>query len=83
MNESKSKVDKVTNDIKFIGFGFYYSPQHDEIRVLIHKKSVKRIKDKIRAFKSRSCSIDMKHRIIKVNQLIIGWINYYKIADLT
>lgn len=26
VNKSKSKVDIVTNDIKFLGFGFYYSP---------------------------------------------------------
>ncbi len=83
VNESKSKVDKVTNDIKFLGFGFYYSPQHARVQVAVHKKSIKRIKDKIRTLTSRSYSIDMKHRIIKVNQLIVGWINYYKIANLT
>ena len=82
VNESKSKVDIVTNDIKFLGFGFYYSPQSDEIRIRVHPKSVKRIKDKIRALTSRSYSIDMEHRIDKINYLIVGWTNYFKVADL-
>ena len=82
VNESKSKVDIVTNDIKFLGFGFYYSTRHNEIRVKVHHKSVKRIKDKIRTITSRSYSIDMKHRLLKIKQIIIGWTNYYRIADM-
>ncbi len=82
VNESKSKVDIITNDIKFLGFGFYYSPQHDEVRVRVHPKSVKRIKDKIRALTSRSYSIDMEYRLLKLKQLIIGWVNYFKIASM-
>ena len=82
VNESKSKVDIVTNDIKFLGFGFYYSPQLDEIRVRVHHKSLKRVKDKIRTLTSRSYSIDMERRIEKVNYLIVGWTNYFKIADI-
>ena len=82
VNESKSKVDIVTNDIKFLGFGFYYSPQHFEIRVRVHPKSVKRVKDKIRTLTSRSYSIDMEYRLLKLKQLIIGWVNYFKIADI-
>ena len=82
VNESKSKVDIVTNDIKFLGFGFYYSTRHNEIRVKVHHKSVKRIKDKIRTITSRSYSIDMKYRLLKIKHIIIGWTNYYRIADM-
>ena len=82
VNESKSKVDIVTNDIKFLGFGFYYSTRHNEIRVKVHHKSVKRIKDKIRTIISRSYSIDIKYRLLKIKQIIIGWTNYYRIADM-
>lgn len=82
VNESKSKVDIVTNDIKFLDFGFYYSPQHDEIRVRVHLKLVKRIKDKIRTLTSRSYSINMEYRLFKLKQLIIGWVNYFKIASI-
>lgn len=82
VNESKSKVDIVTNDIKFLGFGFYYSTRHNEIRVKVHHKSVKRIKDKIRTITSRSYSIDIKYRLLKIKQIIIGWTNYYRIADM-
>lgn len=83
VNESKSKVDIVTNGIKFLGFGFYYSTRHAEIRVRVHNKSIKRIKDKIRTLTSRSYSIDMKSRLLKIRISLIGWINYYKIADMS
>ncbi len=82
VNESKSKVDIVTNDIKFLGFGFYYSPQRGKVRIKVHTKSVKRIKDKIRTLTTRSHSISLKDRLLKIKRLIIGWVNYYRIADM-
>lgn len=82
VNESKSKVDIVTNDIKFLGFGFYYSPQHGKVRIRVHAKSVKRIKDKIRMLTSRSHSINLMNRLLMIKRLVIGWVNYYRIADM-
>ena len=82
VNESKSKVDIVTNDIKFLGFGFYYSPQHKQIRMRVHEKSIQRIKTKIKELTKRSWSVKLDVRLLKLKQVIIGWVNYYKLADM-
>lgn len=82
VNKSKSKVDYCYNDIKFLGFGFYYSPRYQQIRVRVHPKSIQRIKDKLRKLTLRSWSISMKFRLNKLRQVIVGWINYYVISDM-
>jgi len=81
VNKSKSKV-AYCNDIKFLGFGFYYSPQHGQIRVRVHPKSVKRLKDKLKVVTSRSWSVNLKYRLFKLKQIIVGWVNYYRLADM-
>ena len=43
VNKSKSKV-ALYNEVKYLGFGFYHSPQHRQIRMRVHEKSIKRIK---------------------------------------
>lgn len=82
VNESKSKVDIITNNIKFLGFGFYYDTRQQQISIRIHPKSIIRIKDKLRKLTLRSYSISMKERLIKLRRLIIGWVNYYKLASM-
>ena len=82
VNKSKSKVDYCTNNIKFLGFGFYYCLRRKQIRIRVHPKSVKRIKDKLRNLTSRSWSVDLKYRLFKLKQVIVGWINYFRLADI-
>ena len=43
-------------------------------------EEIKRYKDKIREILSRSKPMTLEQRIIKMNQINIGWINYYGIA---
>ena len=81
VNRSKSKVDSY-NNIKFLGFGFYYSPQHEQIRIRVHPKSLKRFKDKLKRLTLRSWSVGMEYRLIKLRQVINGWVNYYVLADI-
>ncbi|SHH87268.1 Group II intron, maturase-specific domain, partial [Caloranaerobacter azorensis DSM 13643] len=47
-----------------------------------HEKSIKRLKDKIRKITNRNIGISMEIRIERLNFLIIGWVNYFKIADM-
>jgi RNA-directed DNA polymerase len=82
VNQSKSKVDYYNNGIKFLGFGFYYCARRKQCRCIVHPKSIKRIKLKIKELTKRSMSIDLERRMLKIKQTVIGWINYYKIADM-
>jgi len=81
VNRSKSKVDSYKT-IKFLGFGFYYNPRHKQIRVRVHKKSIKRLKNKLRDLTSRRWSIKLEYRLFKIKQVVFGWINYFKLADM-
>ena len=79
VNKTKSKVDRPWR-IKYLGFSFYQAKGKVEIR--IHPKSVVKFKDKIRAITSRSNAMRMEDRYIKLKQVTVGWVNYFKIANM-
>ena len=79
VNRAKSKVDKPWR-IKYLGFSFYQSRGKVEIR--IHPKSIAKFKDKIREITSRSNAMSMEVRYEKMKQVIRGWVNYFKIANM-
>lgn len=78
VNKDKSAVDFVSKR-KFLGFSFYFAKGGAEIR--IHEKSIKRFKDKIKFYTNRNIGISMESRLKKLNQIMMGWINYYGIAN--
>lgn len=77
VNESKSAVDLVSKR-KFLGFSFYFSK--DGIQIRIHQKSYNRFKEKIRKVTNRNSGISMKYRLKKLNEVTVGWVNYFGIA---
>ena len=79
VNRVKSKVDRPWK-IKYLGFSFYQSKGKVEIR--IHPKSIAKFKDKIREITSRSNAMSMEVRYKKLKQVIRGWVNYFKIANM-
>lgn len=78
VNKDKSALDFVSKR-KFLGFSFYFAKGGAEIR--IHEKSIKRFKDKIKFYTNRNIGISMESRLKKLNQIMMGWINYYGIAN--
>lgn len=79
VNKEKSKVDRPWR-IKYLGFSFYQAKGKIEIRV--HPKSIVKFKDKIRVITSRSNAMNMEERYIKLKQVVVGWVNYFKIANM-
>ena len=80
VNIEKSKVAR-PNEIKYLGFGFYYT-KTGIIKPKPHLKSIQKFKRKLKQLTKRSWSISLNARIIKLNQVIVGWINYFRIADM-
>ena len=80
VNVTKSKVAK-PNQIKYLGYGFYYT-KTGIVKPKPHLKSIQKFKRRLKQLTKRSWSISLKERIIKLNQVIRGWINYFKIADM-
>lgn len=78
VNREKTQVAYI-GKIKFLGYGFYVF--RDECRLRIHPKSIQKLKDKIRQITGRSNGMGIEVRKASLNQLIRGWINYFKLAD--
>ena len=81
VNVSKSKVDK-PKGIKYLGFGFYYDSFVKEYRAKPHAKSVAKFKVRMRELTRRSWGVSNSYKIQKLNQLIRGWINYFKTGSM-
>lgn len=79
VNKDKSKVDRPWR-IKYLGFSFYQ--KKDKIEIRVHQKSIAKFKDKIRIITSRSNAMSMESRYNKLKQVIVGWVNYFKIANM-
>lgn len=81
VNVEKSKVAR-PKDIKYLGFGFYKKINQNEWRPKPHLKSVQKFKSKLKDITSRSNAMSIREKITKLNQVIRGWINYFRIADM-
>lgn len=79
VNVTKTKVCR-PNDTKYLGFSFY--KRNDKWRPKPHLKSVQKFKERLHGYSKRSWSVSMDYRISKLNPVIRGWINYFRICDM-
>lgn len=79
VNTEKSKVTRPTQT-KYLGFSFWKNK--DKWKPKPHLKSYQKIKRKLKELTKRSWSISLDSRIKKINYLVIGWVNYFKIANM-
>lgn len=79
VNKDKSTVDRPWK-LKFLGFSFYRG--EGEYRIRIHEKPMKKFKAKLKQLTSRSNAMNMEYRFLKLKQAIVGWVNYFAIADM-
>ena len=78
VNRVKTKVANV-NYVKYLGYSFYI--YRGEGRLRIHPKSIQKLKDKIREVTGRSNGMGIEERKTRLNQVIRGWVAYFKLAD--
>jgi len=79
INRKKSAVDKPSRR-KFLGFSFYH--KEGKVRNYIPRKPIQRFKSKVKEITARSKGVDMQTRQDRLNWLITGWVNYFRIADM-
>jgi len=79
VNMTKTRVTRPSN-LKYLGFGFVKMGERWEARP--HQDSVKNFKRKLKKLTKRSWSISMDERIQKLNWVIRGWINYFRIGKM-
>src|SRR5690625_2003180 len=83
VNTSKSKVTNPNSpNFTFLGFGFYNDYYARQYKAKPHHKSLKNFKYKLKQLTRRNWSVDTKHRVDRINQVIRGWINYFKIGHM-
>ncbi|MBF4694765.1 group II intron reverse transcriptase/maturase [Fusibacter ferrireducens] len=79
VNREKTSVAYIGH-IKFLGYGFY--PSKGELKLRVHGKSVTKMKNKIREITSRNNGISYDELKLKLKQYVIGWVNYFKMANM-
>lgn len=79
VNEEKSAVGKPKARV-FLGVSFYKKSK--KISVYVPKATKKRFEDNLKKLTNRNWGVSMEYRILKLNQLIQGWGNYFKVGDL-
>ncbi len=77
VNREKTRVSQPQQST-LLGFSFYRSKGKWEVRIA--PKSLKRIKEKIRAKTKRNDPSNAGEKIKKLEAVIEGWVNYFRIA---
>jgi RNA-directed DNA polymerase len=81
VNKEKSKISR-PKELKFLGFGYFYNTKSKRYRVKPHLISIRKFQRKLRKLTKRNWSITLDYRILKLKQVIFGWINYFRITNM-
>lgn len=79
VNREKSQTAPIRK-VKFLGYPFYKTKGEGLLR--IHPKSVSKMKAKVKELTSRSNGWGNDRRKEALRQYIIGWVNYFRVADM-
>ena len=81
VNMTKTKICK-PNDLKYLGFGFYKDIKNNTYNSVPHIDSKMKFQRKLKSLTKRSESISLDTRFERLNWLIRGWVNYFKISKM-
>ena len=79
VNAEKTHIT-TPNNLKYLGFSFW--KDKSEWKTTPHQESFKRLFFKLKKLVKRSWSIDLTYRIKKINEVLRGWINYYRKSSM-
>ena len=80
VNAEKSKVTRPTQT-KYLGFSFW-ATKGGKWKPKPHIKAYQKLIRKLKQITKRKWSISLDERIKKINYLIRGWVNYFRIANM-
>ncbi|MFD1737691.1 group II intron reverse transcriptase/maturase [Bacillus salitolerans] len=81
VNVEKSRVITPNEpDMKFLGFGFFKDKLAEVYKAKPHHKSVEYFKYKLKQLTRKNWSVGTKYQVERINQLVRGWINYFKVG---
>ena len=79
INAEKTHITR-PNNLKYLGFSFWKDKGNWKSKP--HKESFKKLFLKLKKLVKRSWSTDLTYRIKKINEVLRGWINYYRQASM-
>lgn len=79
VNASKTHITEPEH-LKYLGFSFWKSK--DGWKAKPHDESFMKLFGKLKRLMRRSWSVDNGYRIEKINQVLRGWINYYRKSSM-
>lgn len=79
VNESKSAVAR-PQDRKFLGYSFWYA-KGGEVKRRVARKALIAMKDRVRDITKRSGGRSMTSVVGDLRSYLIGWKNYFQLAD--
>ena len=78
VNRKKSKVDRAQR-VKLLGFSFY--KRKGKVLIRVSRESVACLRERLRWLTRRTRSGRLEEIIREINQLLMGWIGYFRLAD--
>ena len=81
VNITKSKIAR-PQEVKFLGFGFYCVFKEKKFRPRVHPKSAEKLYEHVRKLTKRSWGVGNDYKVHKLNEVIRGWANYFKIGAM-
>ena len=79
VNREKTSVAHISKG-KYLGYSFYR--YKGKCRFKVHKKSLAKMKKRLRAITNRSKAISNEERPLILKRFVKGWVNYFKLADM-
>jgi len=79
VNCEKTTVAQISK-VKYLGYAFYR--YRGKCRFRVHKKSVAKMRERLKELTKRSNGWGNEYRILKLKQFIRGWVNYFSLADM-
>lgn len=79
VNRKKTVVAHISK-VKYLGYAFYR--YKGKCRFRVHPKSIKKMKDRLRKITDRNNGRSDKRRAEELKMFVVGWVNYFKMADM-
>lgn len=80
VNKDKSFVAHISDNVKYLGYGF--SCEEGKLHLRVHPTSITKLKDKVRIILARSNGWALDYRRYRLRCLVNGWVNYFKLAHM-
>lgn len=79
VNRDKTGIAHISK-VRFLGYAFYR--YRGKCRFRVHPKSREKMKNRLRELTHKNNGWSNEYRQLKLRQFIIGWINYFSLADM-